>query len=132
MLSVIVISLPPFTVISSVAPETFTSVVVAAVTLAVVAFVTFAVVNPVQVVVSATIVVPALRFAVSTFLTSKPEGRVKAVVANIFNVSLPSPPSIESNAVKVEFVSTIPLNTSPLSVPTNVSILVVNVPVPLI
>ena len=31
MLSVIVISLPPFTVISSVAPETFTSVVAAAV-----------------------------------------------------------------------------------------------------
>ena len=124
--------LPPSTsIVAPVAPETFTSVVVAASTSTVVALVTFKVFVPVQEVVSAFTAKAPLIVTVSTFLTSKPAIVVvfKAAAANIFSVSLPSPPSIESKAVKVVSLA---LNRSLFSVPTKVSTPVVKFPVPLI
>jgi hypothetical protein len=81
---------------------------------------------------AAVIAALAITLTVSTFCTVTPAvSKVPVMIA--FNVSLPAPPSIESKAVNVSApASKEALNTSPLSVPTQLSIPVVNVPVPLI
>ena len=96
---------PPSTLISPEAPETFTSVVVAAFKYALVAFLTFSVSAPVKVVVSKSAVflpisLPLSKLIVSIFLIVAETARIFSSDFT-FNVSLPSPPSKESTPVKV-------------------------------